>query len=428
MTPPTGFVGLSHLGIVSSAGWASFGQPVVAVDIDAVAVVALTAGRAPILEPGLSELIERYRGLMKFTTDCAALAECPLVVVSRDTPTDSANMPDTGPVLALIDAAVPHLRQDVVLAVMSQASPGFTRAVEARIRARRPELRFVLYYWVETLIFGQAVQRFREPERIMIGAAEPAVPLAAPLAEGLARFGCPVLTMRWESAELTKTAINLYLCAGVTYANTMADLCEAVGADWSEMAPALRLDRRIGPAAYIRPSLGIAGGNLERDMVALRALGRARGLDVELIETMLDYNERRRAWVHRQLAAHVLPHTPHPKLAAWGLAYKKNTRSTKNSTALRVLADLAGRAEVCAWDPALSAADVDVPAKIAAERTEPLRGADALLVLTDWDEFAAIGADEIAAMRRPLVIDCVGVVDAARLPTGTSFVAMGCPA
>jgi UDPglucose 6-dehydrogenase len=174
-----------------------------------------------------------------------------------------------------------------VLAVMSQVPPGFTRALAARIEARRPGLGLRVHYWVETLIFGMALERFLRPERVIVGAAEPARPLPAELAEGLARFGCPVLPMRYESAELTKTAINLYLFGAVTYANTLADLCEEVGADLAEMVPALRLDKRIGAHAYIRPSLGVAGGNLERDLVTLRALCAAHGVDAAYIETLI---------------------------------------------------------------------------------------------------------------------------------------------
>ncbi len=158
-----------------------------------------------------------------------------------------------------------------------------------------------MYYWVETLIFGNAVQRFLHPERIIVGSADPSRPLPAALDEGLRRFDCPILPMGYESAELTKTAINLYLFGAVTYANTLSDLCEAVGADWSEMVPALRLDRRIGPAAYIRPGLGMAGGNLERDLVTLRGLGQRHGVDVAYVETLLAHNTRRYRWVQRQL-------------------------------------------------------------------------------------------------------------------------------
>ena len=299
VTAPTGFVGLSHLGIVSSIGWASFGAPVVAVDLESAAVEALRAGTLPIHEPSLPDLFARARGHMTFSADLAGLRDCPLVIVARDVPTDDGNSSDPSVVLHLIDAAVPHLQPGATLAVMSQVPAGFTRRLAERIERQRPGLGIRLYYWVETLIFGNAVERYLEPERLIIGCADPSAPFPPELEAGLRRFHCTILPMAYESAELTKTAINLYLCAAVTYANTLADLCERLGADWTEMMPALRLDRRIGPAAYIRPGLGIAGGNLERDMVTLRDLCGAHGVDGAFIEALLGYNARRPRWVHR---------------------------------------------------------------------------------------------------------------------------------
>jgi UDPglucose 6-dehydrogenase len=415
---PTGFLGLSHLGIVSSTGWASLGQPVAAVDLDPAPVAALGQGEVPVHEPGLDALLGRHRARMTFSTDPAALAACPLVVIARDVPTDHDNAADPSVVQDLVDAALPHLQPRVTLVLMSQVSPGFTRRLGMRIRARRPDLAFRLYYWVETLVFGRAVERYLSPERIIIGCDDPAAPFPLELDDGLRRFGCPIIPMTYESAELTKAAINLYLCAAVTYANTLSDLCEAVGADWSEMAPALRLDPRIGSAAYIRPGLGIGGGNLERDMTTLRDLCDDTTVDAAFIQTMIDYNRRRFRWVHRKLEAHVFQAGSHPLIAVWGLAYKKNTRSTKNSLALRVIDSLRGRAEVHAWDPLVRASDVDVPAKIVGDRDEALDGADCLLILTDWDEFRLPAAAAVASMRRPVVIDCVGVVDQARADLG----------
>ena len=225
--------------------------------------------------------------------------------------------------------------------------------------------------------------------------------------------------MRYESAELTKTAINLYLFGAVTYANTLADLCEEVGADWSEMAPALRLDRRIGARPPISGrAWAWRAGNLERDLVTLRALCDAHGVDAAYIETLIQYNARRYRWVHRQLERRVLAETARPVVAVWGLAYKKDTRSTKNSMSLRVIDDLRGRAEIRAYDPLVRASEVDVPVTVLADRDATLAGADCLLILTDWDEFAAPPRDAFKAMRRPLVIDCVGVVDPRRTDLG----------
>src|SRR5262245_21449144 len=411
----TGFLGLSHLGIVSSIGWASAIGPVVAVDCDPEPVAQLADGRLPIHEPGLDELFSQARGRMTFSTDPSALAACSLVIVARDVPTDEQNVSDLSAVLRLVDAAVPMLRDGVSLAVMSQAPPGFIRALARRVNIQRPDLDFRLFYWVETLIFGRAVERYLKPERIILGCLEPEQALPPDLDKATRHFGCPVFRMRYESAELAKMAINLYLCAGVTYANTLSDLCEAVGADWTEMMPALRLDQRIGPAAYIRPGLGIAGGNLERDMVTLRDLGRGHGLDVDFIYTMIVSNDRRARWVERKLVEHVFAVIERPTVAVWGLAYKRGTRSTKNSVAVRVIQELRGRCDVRAWDPVVTAADVDVPAKVVTDRDEVLAGADCLLVLTDWEQFSEPSAAALATMRRRVIVDGVGIVDASRV-------------
>src|SRR5262249_61279085 len=128
------------------------------------------------------------------------------------------------------------------------------------------------YYQGKTLVFGQAVERALKPERPIVGCAEPAAPLEARFRTVLSAFGCPILPMRYESAELAKISINCCLVASVTVANTLAQVCEKIGADWGEIAPALKLDRRIGAYAYLAPGLGIAGGNLERDLATVQRL------------------------------------------------------------------------------------------------------------------------------------------------------------
>ena len=425
---PTGFLGLSHLGIISSAGWSSFGQPTIAVHPDEDLISRLGRGDLPIHEPGLPELLQRSRDCLTFSADLSSLSQCPLVIVSLDVPTDEHNVSSVEAVPRLIDAAAPHLRQDVILVVMSQVQPGFTRALGQRLRSSRPDLSFQLYYLVETLIFGDAVRRCLEPERFIVGCADPRVELPAVWAEGLKRFGCPILPMRYESAELTKTAINLYLIGSVTYANTLSNLCESIGADWSEMTPALKLDARIGPAAYLKPSLGIAGGNLERDLVTLRDLCEAHDQDASYLEALIEFNARRLEWVQRKVEQLVFAEgSSKPTLAIWGLTYKKDTRSTKNSPALRLLPSLASRATLRAWDPAIGAAEVDLPVDFASDRDDALRGADGVLIMADWDQFAEADLDRIRRdMRRPLVLDCVGVLERRRAEMdGIEYVTMG---
>jgi UDPglucose 6-dehydrogenase len=428
----TGVIGLSHLGIVYGTAWASFGQPVVAVDTDAEAVARLQAGDPIVREPGLPELLERSRSYLTYTTDFSRLAECPLVIVARDVPTDDDNQSDVGTVRRLIETAIPHLRDDVALVVMSQVPPGFNRGLAEQIRAARPGLRFQSYYWVETLVFGNAVPRAMEPERLIVGGVDLSAPLPEQLRVGLERFNCPIVRMGYESAELTKTAINIYLIGSVTYANAMADLCEAVGADWSEMTRALRLDRRIGPAAYIRPSLGVAGGNLERDLVTLRGLGAQNDVETIYLDALQVANDNRFDWVHRKIAERLLIYGATATVAIWGLTYKKDTKSTKNSPALRLLAEIDPRLRVQAWDPAVGlnevrAAGIDAPLTVTRSRDAALDDADCLLIMADWDQFTQADLDAIRTrMRRPLVIDTVGVLQNRQAELdGIEYVSMG---
>lgn len=423
----TGFLGLSHLGINYGVAWSSFGQPVLGFDLDAATVDRLSRGELPVYEPGLPELLESSSQWIAFSADLSLLGACQLVVVAQDVPTDSANGSDLDPVLKLIDAAVPHLRSGVTIAVMSQVPPGFMRQVGERLRAARPGLTFQLYYWVETLVFGDAVRRALHPERLIVGCADPSGPLPAALEEGLRRYDCPILTMSYESAEITKMAINLYLVGSVTYANTVADLCEVVGADWSEIVPALRLDARIGPAAYLRPSLGVAGGNLERDLVTLRGLCAHHDVDATYLDALIDYNARRLDWALRKLHEHVLDRELRPTIGIWGLTYKKDTRSTKNSPSLRVIADLEGRAELRAFDPAIRPGELDSPARVVADPNAVLDNADCLLIMADWERFAAADLATLRRkMRRTLVLDCVGVLEGRRGEmAGIEYVSMG---
>ncbi|MCC7367553.1 MAG: nucleotide sugar dehydrogenase [Chloroflexi bacterium] len=431
--PPTGVIGLSHLGIVYGTAWASFGQPVIAVDADRQAVERLRSGDPIVLEPGLPELLEKARPYVTYTDDFSRLAECPLVIVARDIPTDEQNRSDIGAVQRLIDMAIPHLRQDSALVVMCQVPPGFNRKLGEQIRAQRPDLRVKNYYWVETLAFGWAVERAMQPERLIVSAEDPSAPLPPQLQAGLEQFGCPIVKMGFESAELTKTAINIYLIGAVTYANALADLCEAVGADWSEMVPALRLDRRIGQSAYIRPSLGVAGGNLERDLVTLRQLGATHDVETLYLDALQAANNSRFDWVHRKLTERLLARGGATgTVAIWGLTYKKDTKSTKNSPALRLLAEIDPRLTLKAWDPAVGldevrANGISTPLMVVKSRDAALDDADCLAIMADWDTFGQADLDAIRTrMRRPLVIDTVGVLQKRRAEmAGIEYVVMG---
>jgi UDPglucose 6-dehydrogenase len=256
------------------------------------------------------------------------------------------------------------------------------------------------------------VERALKPERFIVGCAFPDQPLHRTYAALLEAFGCPILPMRYESAELAKIAINMCLVASISVANTAAELCEAIGADWSEIAPALKLDRRIGPHSYLSPGLGIAGGNLERDLATIERLAREHGTDATVVRAWLANSRHRRGWAARTIRRALLDKKPNAKIGVWGLAYKENTHSVKNSPSLATITQLVG-AKIRAHDPWVpQAAVADLPIERTEDPLSAARGADALMILTPWPEYRRIAPEQIAAaLDGRIVIDPYSVLD-----------------
>jgi len=396
-----GFAGMTHLGIVSGLAAAAKGAPVIAFDPDSGLVARLTQGDFPINEPRLAELWAAHRNQIRFTSRASDLAACDLVYVAPDVPTGDSGESDLAPVRRLLEivgqAAAARTR-----ILLSQVPPGFTRGLGAA----------GIYYQVETLVFGRAFERALEPERFIVGCADPAHALPPAYRSFLERFGCPILPMRYESAELAKIAINCCLAASVTVANSLAELAEGVGADWSEIVPTLRLDRRIGPHSYLTPGLGLSGGNIERDLSTVTRLADAAGADASAIRAMLANSRHRKDWPLRRFGELVADRVKHPRVALWGLAYKENTHSTKNSPALGFLAGLRN-STVWAYDPWVPD-DRRFPPNIAqaANPLEACRDADALAILTPWPEFRTVApADVAAAMKGRILLDPYRMLD-----------------
>ena len=422
-----GFVGLSHLGIVYSLATAAKGFETLGFDPASDVCERLGRGELPVSEPGLAELFQSHCSRIRFASDPAELGKCGLVLISLDVPTDAANRSDLAPMRSLIDTVAGSIAPGATVIILCQVPPGFTRSLKAALLARSVRWADSLFYQVETLVFGNAVERALRPERFMIGCEDPKTALPQVYREWLEAFGCPRLPMRYESAELAKIAINLFLVSTVSTTNTLAELCERIGADWMDVAPALRLDRRIGPHAYLAPGLGIAGGNLERDLVTVRTLAAMHGTEAGVIDAWLLDSRYRQDWALRKVHELVLSRSREAMLAVWGLAYKPNTHSTKNSPALGVIEALPNVPKV-AYDPQ---ARPDQAAyarlRLAASPLDACREADALLVMTPWAEFARITPAAIRSfLRGSTVIDPFGGLDqTACLEAGLSYHRLG---
>jgi UDPglucose 6-dehydrogenase len=415
--PVIGYAGMTHLGLISASAAAGQGFHTVAFDQDAALIARLNKSDLPVNEPGLVELITNHKSDLEFTADVAALGQCDVVYVAVDVPTDDQAQSDLAPIKLMVERTRSHLNAKGLLAILSQVPPGFTRALPLP-----PER---LYYQVETLVFGRAVERATRPERFIVGCADPRQPLHPALKTYLDSFGCPLLPMAYESAELAKISINFCLVASISVANTLAEICEHIGADWSDIVPALKLDKRIGPGAYLSPGLGIAGGNLERDLRTIIKIGDAEKTDVGVVRAWIANSAHRKDWTWQTLEAKALKANPNAAIAVLGLAYKENTHSTKNSPSLALLEHLRGKM-VKVHDPV-------VPAKVAPwtqGAPDPLAAAkdvDVLVIATPWPQYRELKPADLAqAMKGKTVLDPYRVLDgAACAAAGLSYYALG---
>jgi UDPglucose 6-dehydrogenase len=417
-SPIIGYAGLTHLGLNSAAASADKGFHVVGFHGDAAYVSAINEGQLPITEPGLDDLVKKNRERLTFSDDVNSLSQCDIVYISVDVPTDDKGNSDLTSIKNMITASEAIMRPDALLIVLCQVPPGFTREL-----SRPPER---LYYQVETLIFGRAVERATLPERFIIGCDNPDQDIDSRLEKYLRSFNCPLLPMRYESAELAKISINMCLVASVSVANTMAEICENVGADWSEIVPSLKLDKRIGEFSYLKPGLGIAGGNLERDLNTIIQLSETHQTDGGVVVAWIENSAYRKEWAWRTLKEKVLSSNPNARIGVLGLAYKENTHSTKNSPSLALLSHLGGL-EVCVHDPVVSSDEAGIPVLSSSNAEDVAAAADVLAIMTPWPEYADLNLDKVSSlMSGRIIIDPYAVLDRQRVQqTGLEYFTLG---
>lgn len=420
-------LGLWHLGCVTAACCAEHFS-VAGLDFDAELITNLQAGRAPLFEPGLDDLLQRglESGQLRLALgpDPVALAAADVLWVCYDTPVDDNDVADVPFVLDRIAACLPALRPGAIVLISSQIPAGTCR----RLEAAHPGVSFACS--PENLRLGKALEIFRRPERIVAGvrteaAREALAPLFAP-------FCGDILWMGPESAEMTKHGINAWLALSVTFANEIARLCEAVGADAREVERGLRSEPRIGQKAYIRPGGAFAGGTLARDVVALTKLAEEYGERAALFPAILAGNEAHKDWALGKLRG-LLDPLAGSVIAVLGLTYKPGTSTLRRSGAVELAAKLlAAGARVRCYDPA--APDPLPPELDGAERfrsiEDAVTGADAAVIATEWPEIkAADWTNLVGQMQRCIVVDANGFLGLSHEQIGcVEYFAVGTPA
>ncbi len=423
--------GLWHLGTVTAACLASRGHEVVGLDPDAGTVERLQAGRPPLFEPGLEELIGQglKQGTLSFTTDAKrAVAGAEILWAAFDTPVDDDDRADVEYVARRVEEIFPHLAAGSLVLISSQVPVGTTRRFEQAYASAFPDTPVTFAYSPENLRLGKAIAVFTNPDRVVVGVRSRSD--RDRVADVLRPFTDRIEWMSIESAEMTKHALNAFLAVSVTFANEIAALCEGVGADAKEVERGLKSEGRIGPKAYLAPGGAFAGGTLARDVSFLTHIGAANGRSTPLLAGVLTSNADHRLWARRTLQR-LLGSLDGLCVAVWGLTYKPGTDTLRRSESVALCTWLAEQgARVQTHDPAVATLPEDLARKVTLCRTplEAACGASALVVATEWPEYASLSAQAIVgAMRQPVVVDPNRFLASTFQGSRATYVAVGAP-
>ncbi|HVD40417.1 MAG TPA: UDP-glucose/GDP-mannose dehydrogenase family protein [Solirubrobacterales bacterium] len=395
-----GVIGVGWVGLVTAACFAELGHPVIARDIVQEKVDSLSRGEVAIHEPGLEDLLQRNAERLTFTTDMdQILAGAKLLFVCVDTPPTYSGDAD----LSRVRAVVQELPEDSdhVLIMKSTVPAGTGES----IRRDMPGLSYVSC--PEFLKEGTAVKDFMNPDRVVIG-ADPGDEAAAGSVEELYRpLGGEILRTDVASAEMIKLASNAFLATKISFINEIANVCEEVGADVGQVAQGMGLDERIG-SSFLRAGIGYGGSCFPKDVSALKMLAGNTGYHFQLLTAVIEVNELQKRRVVGKLEKH-LGSLIGKRVALLGLAFKPDTDDMREASSLVLAARLQGEgAEVVAYDPVAAerASELLGSVEMATSALGALEGADAVVLVTEWKEFAELDwAAAAERMNRALVVD-----------------------
>jgi UDPglucose 6-dehydrogenase len=405
--PAIGIFGAGWVGVVTGACFADLGHEVVVRDIVPERIEALQAGRIPFHEPGLAELLERNRERLAFTLETADLAPTTLMFVCVGTPPTYSGDADLSAVWNVVDQ-LPEQEERSLLVMKSTVPVGTGEKVREALDSRGlPHVGYVSN--PEFLAEGTAVKDFMRPDRVVVGAfAEADGETVAALYEPI---GAPIVRGDVASAEMIKLAANAFLMTRISFINEIANVCEATGADVVKVAEGVGLDRRLGPH-FLRAGIGWGGSCFPKDGVALKQLASNSGYHFQLLNAVIEVNELQKRRVIGKLEKH-LGKLSGKTIALLGLAFKPNTDDLREAPSL-VLASrlLAEGAEVRAWDPVADARRLLQGVTFCESALEAVTGADAAVIVTEWDELRTLASAEVRdAMRTPVIIDGRNLLD-----------------
>jgi UDPglucose 6-dehydrogenase len=426
-------VGSGYVGLVVGACLAETGNDVVCADVDVAKVEALRQNVIPIYEPGLEQLVERNQkqGRLTFTTDvAAAIAHAEVVFIAVGTPPDEDGSADLRHVLAVAEQIGAHMTRELVVVTKSTVPVGTAARVQRAVaqRARHP---FHMCSNPEFLKEGAAVDDFLKPDRVVLGVdSDHARSVMAELYAPFVRTGKPIIFMDIASAEMTKYAANAMLATRISFMNEIANLCEQVGANIDLVRKGIGSDSRIGPS-FLFPGPGYGGSCFPKDVKALVRTARECETPLGVLEAVELANDRQKERLFEKLAGALGGSLSGLHVAVWGLAFKPNTDDMREAPALVLVEQLlAAGATVTAHDPAAmteARRRLGDRVRFAETNYEALQGADALVVVTDWNEYRHPDFARMkGALTRGVVIDGRNLYDPVKMRSlGFTYDSMG---
>ncbi len=406
-------IGTGYVGLVSGTCFSEFGTDVVCVDKDESKIEGLKKGVIPIFEPGLDTLVKNNAeaGRLTFSTDLAAAAkDADAIFIAVGTPPGEN---DGQADLSYVYQAAKEIAEVIdgykVIITKSTVPVGTGRAVERIIREARPDADFDVVSNPEFLREGAAINDFMRPDRVVIGAeTKRAQDVMAELYRPLYLIETPILFTKLETSELIKYAGNAFLATKISFINQMADLCEKVGADVHQVAKGIGLDGRIG-RKFLHAGPGYGGSCFPKDTQALAYTAREYGAPVSLVEDVISYNGARKGQMAERVIAQCGGSVADKKIAVLGLTFKPNTDDMRDSPSLDIIPFLQEKgARISAYDPEGMEEAKELLSNVSYGKNayEIMQDADALVIITEWNEFRRLDLDRVKGLlKSPVMID-----------------------
>ena len=415
-------IGTGYVGLVVGACLAETGNAVTCADVDAAKIDGLTRNILPIYEPGLDDLVERNQadGRLRFTTDVPeAIGSADVVFIAVGTPPDEDGSADLRHVLAVADQIGKHMRRELVVVTKSTVPVGTAARVSAAIDAHAT-YPYHLCSNPEFLKEGAAVDDFMKPDRVVLGVeTDHARSVMTELYAPFVRTGKPIIFMDIPSAEMTKYAANAMLATRISFMNEIANLCERIGANVDQVRKGIGTDSRIGPS-FLFPGPGYGGSCFPKDVKALARTAREVGAPMHVLEAVETANERQKLRLFEKLSAQLGGSLRGAHVALWGLAFKARTDDMREAPSLTLIEQLVDAgASVAAHDPAAmkeAARRLNGVVRLAETNYDACSGADALVIVTDWNEYRHPDFNRIKqSLKRPIILDGRNLYDPVKM-------------